>query len=335
MEITSNLKSIYSSQTQRGAFSSKQRALPTRLMLYIVLATPIFGYNVANAGIGEVRVDGEVIDPALFSAYQSVILPDPDYCFPDTDTFVVDKVLERILIRNAAKTRNIDRDSQIDEMEDSFEQELKKLPDSASQYERDSLIISILSMQSDGYASTLLKSEENFKPKEAFLNMLAANDPLVVNVTELRTAMLRFNTLDSANEVLRRLQANEDIDNIANELGQSNYLYTDHKEQWRHPAAFPSLPDTNIVTDSVLGPHYNNRSWEIHKVLETKILPVALYDDRIDDRYNTVSTVILKNHAAANRKKIVNSLREAANVEIDGKPSPRAADLDHCVESLY
>ena len=59
MEITSNLKSIYCSLNRRCGFSSKRRALPTRLMLYIVLATPVFAYNVANAGVGEVRVDGD------------------------------------------------------------------------------------------------------------------------------------------------------------------------------------------------------------------------------------------------------------------------------------
>lgn len=314
---------------------AKRMTVQVRKLLCLIIVALAGSLNIASADIGEVSIDGEVIDPALFKAYKNVILLDPNYCYPNTDTFVIDKVLERILIRNAAKAQGIDRANQIDEMEDEFQQTLDNLPDNASQDEREQLLILLLSMQSDGYNSTLLKGAADTHSKDKYLHMLANDDPLVVNVNVVRAAVLEFNSFVSAQDTHERLVKGEDIDDVAAELGINDFLYVERKAQWRHASSVPFLADASIEADSVLGPYFDNSRWQVQKVLETKILPVALYDDVIDNKYNTISSVILKSQVATNRKTIINSLRAAANIEIDGKPAPNPGKLDHCIESLF
>ena len=269
----------------------------------------------ATAQFGTVSINGEPVDPEMFVAYKTHAIPDEQICYPNTDQLVTTSVIERLLIIDAGRAAGY-----------ASAQLLEAPPEAQSDATAEDLhfryafLSAMLFSESEEYVAPLLGDAATVDAKQEYLKRLAADDPLLVNVTMVRAAHLQFNTRTDAAEVLARLENDESIDAVAGNLGYASARYNQQKSDWWHVATLPELDGGDApVVGSLFGPFYGSGQWRIGKVLESKKLPVMLFDDRTQP-HAFMSINLREKFEEDNYNALVMDLWASASIELDGKP---------------
>ena len=268
----------------------------------------------AVADIGQVSIDGEPVDPENFVAYKAHAIPDEQYCYPETDKFVLTSVVERLLIIEAGRAAGLDATLPLE-----APPELNNEETAEDLYYRQVFLSGLIQLESDEYIEPLVGDAAAYDGKQEYLKLLAADDPLVVDVTMVRAAHIQLNTLTEAEEALERLNNGEPIDDIAGNLGYASPRYNELKSIWWHIGALPKLDGNDTpVAGSFYGPFFADSRWRIGQVLESRKLPVMLLDDRTQP-FSFLSIDLRERFEQQNYNTLVKKLWGAAKIELDGK----------------
>ena len=281
-----------------------------RVLITIIVFLPIS----AIAELGQVSINGEPLDSEVLIAYKTHAIPDEQFCYPNTDQFVIASVVGRSLIIEAGREAGY-ADAQLLEAPPELTDE--ETPEDL--FFRYAFIGAMIYTESEKYIEPLIGDAATFDAKQVYLQMLSADDPLVVNVTLVRAAHMQFSTFSTANEVLKRLNNKEPIDEVAGNLGYANEYYNQQKAAWWHAAALPEMNGGDApAPGSLFGPFYAAGQWRIGQVLEARKLPVMLLDDRTEP-FASLTYDLREKFEKDNFHALVEKLWNSADVKLDGK----------------
>jgi len=199
--------------------------LKNSLVVSTVAAVSILLSSTVYAKYEKVTVNDQNIDVGVFEAFAIQGLQDSDYCTPNTEAYVISKVVERVLIKDHARSLSLSGRSQhYLDAEAQMQSAVATLPSNASDEEKAQMSLWLLVAESDGYIELLTEEDAIQNTEDMYLNLLALNDPLIVNVPTVQTRLLEFETYDNAESWKKQLANGKPFDDAAIELGKNrNY----------------------------------------------------------------------------------------------------------------
>lgn len=324
---------VFKVQSMFNSFNLHNISVQLARFAIWIIATAISTTVYAN--YNDIEVNGKTINPEIFSAFEAHALADSDYCTPFTEDYVIHQIVQRVLIRDAARASNLQgyRDDATEEAEKALKAQIEQLPENTDPEMKSQLALWLLAAESDNYLE-LMTPLFIEAPRDRYMQLLEKNDPLIVNVPVVKTAALRFDSFTEANETMNRIKTKEEFNTIRKELGFNNLLHIKKSEIWRHAAELRYAKGNNDYSSGqLLGPLFAEGDWRVVQILESKKLPVALLGDTFGEAETSIDSMIQLRLKNEKEHTYITELWSRANVMNKGKPLTMSNEIEHCLRA--
>ena len=296
-------------------------------LLFSLFFCLLFQCSVAQAEIGEVTINGEVIPDVLFKGYTRRSTPDT-ICPPTSDTRIRDSAIKRMLLIMDARKRGLAIPERNQADMDKYSEELKQLGPDGAPDEITRAEFSRHSHEYSGYTSHFRIDVSHQEILDEYKRLIKAKDPRFTDVVIVRHTPADFATKENRDAAAELIEQGSTLEEVMEKF-KDGYSQDHYTPNWTPVYTMYEYEGDGreLAAGSVIRIRDKNIIYIREVKRRSRLRPFTKYRNNDD---NHVYKIIKNDLIRAVRLEQHRQLWAAADVREDGEPIELSDDYPSC-----